>query len=236
MKLSFLTILVVIFFSGCSRNAYEEEYDLEVDGSGEIRIIGLQELVFALHALGPPNESLPTVMDVVRRRFDSPELRVLEVGQSTQGGRTFLHLRARFNDLNRLADHPVFRPRRFRLDDSREHLALTADIPRGLGPRTDRGALPKEGWIVFRVRFPSHIQDHNSSSGVERGNTITWKESVVEFDQEGLIHIEARFARRTVFEQTLFLLVTAIALVLLLVAGAIFVIYRMGRRQLASDT
>jgi hypothetical protein len=235
MKLSLLTLLAVGILNSCSRHAYEEEYDLEVDGSGEIRISGLQELVFALHELGTPNDSRPISVDLVRRRFDSPELRVIEISQSNHEGRSFLHLRARFDDLNQLSGHQVLNRRHFRLDESREHLTLTADIPRGLGPRNDRNTLPKEGSIVFRAHFPSPVQSHNSPTGVERGNVITWKESLVEFDRGGNLHLEAHFARRTVFEQTLILLGASVALVILLIAGSVFVIYRKGRRQLVSD-
>jgi hypothetical protein len=204
---------------------------LEVDGSGEIRIQGLQELVFALHGLDPPADSQPTPIDLIRRRFDSPELRFLEVGQSIHEGRPFVQLRAGFDNLNLLSDHRVLRRRKFRLDSSQEHLTFAADIPRGLGRQTDRSTLPMEGSILFRARFPSPVQSHNSPSGVERGNIITWKQSLMEFDRGGDLHLQVRFSRRTVFEQTLLLLGTSVALVILLIAGSVVVIYRVGRRQ-----
>jgi hypothetical protein len=95
--------------------------------------------------------------------------------------------------------------------------------------------LPEEATLAVRFHLPSRVHFHNSPSGIERGNILTWERSVPEHFGGSAVPIEARFGTRSVLAATARILLLAAGLVVGCVATALYLIVRKGRRQLAAD-
>lgn len=228
MRSLILTILLLGALSGCTPYEYEEDLDLEVDGSGEIRVSGTEELFRLLYGI---DEDLD--ISAVTDRFESPELEVVSIERSHRRGHGYLHVRARFEDVRRLSDQAIFSGRRYRLESGDRYLDLTVDIRHV--QKQDTPERLREGSFRFRVHFPSPVRHHNSDTGIERGNIITWEQSLSDHLAGEPLHIEARFERRTVLRVTLTLLAVALSVVVFVISASIFILVRIGRRQMASE-
>jgi hypothetical protein len=222
-------ILFLAVLTGCTRYEYQEDLYLEVDGSGEIRVSCSKDIFTLLYGT---DEQLDDAG--LADFWESPELQVVSVSRSRRQGRDFLFIRSRFEDVNRLSDRTIFQGRRYQLEAGEESLTLTVNIQGGR-ERNDKKRFPN-GRFRFRIHFPSPVRNHNSETGVERGNIITWEQPVVDHLEGEPFHIEARFDRRTVFSVTLTLLAIALGVVVLTVSASLYIVVRIGRRQLAAQT
>ena len=231
-----LTLLVpwALALPACTSYEYEEEVFLEVDGSGRLRVSGSSEILQALNGLNGLNRTDGGSMSSMTSRFEGPGFELDSVRESEREGRKFVHVQGRFADWNELCAHPAFADRECRLDvtdDDELELYLTlprpeGDIPEGVSP---------DAPLALRFHFPSTVHYHNSRSDIERGNIIGWERTASEhFDAPELV-VEARFERRSVLATTVVTLGTAIAVILFLVALALLLMVRKGRRQLALE-
>jgi hypothetical protein len=236
MKSLLSVLFAAIAATGCTRYdyEYEEEFYLNIDGSGEIRISGSQELMAVLYEV---SESSPPerVADDLRRLFDGPDLQVSSVSHARFGGRLFFHIRARFEDLEQLSRHAAFSGRRFWLGPEEEHLRFEADIPGRYGP-SDKEELYRDGVMAFQFHFPSRVRRHNSEMEVKRGNIIRWEQEVADYFDGRPLHLEVAFDRRTVLATTFAILILAAGLVAVVITSALIVLVVIGRRELALQT
>ncbi len=181
MKSLLSVLFAVIAATGCTRYhyEYEEEFHLNIDGSGQLRISGSQELLAALYEV---SESSPpeVVSDDLRSLFDGPDLEVSSVSHASFGGRPFFHIRARFEDLKQLSRHSAFSGRRFWLGPEDEHMRFEADIPGRYGS-SEKEPIHRDGVMAFLVHLPSPVRSHNSELEVKRGNIIGWEYEVADF-------------------------------------------------------
>jgi hypothetical protein len=223
--------LLGLLLSACVRYEYEEEVFLEVDGSGEIRINGSRELFAALRGVGGSPDPHFVTAETLRRFYQSPDLEVLSIKSSRREGRTYLHLRARFEDLRRLAKHPAFAGRRFVLEDEDDELRLEAEIHGGERLPGVRG-LSRQGQVGFRFHFPSPVRFHNAPDGIRRGNILAWEQTVAEHLQGNPIQLEAHFDQTSVLAASLFLFGSAALLALTVISLGLYLTTRHGRREL----
>jgi hypothetical protein len=233
MKSLLSVLFAVIAATGCTRYhyEYEEEFHLNIDGSGQLRISGSQELLAALYEV---SESSPpeVVVDDLRSLFDGPDLEVSSVSHASFGGRSFFHIRARFEDLKQLSRHSAFSGRRFWLGPEDEHMRFEADIPGRYGS-SEKEPIHRDGVMVFLVHLPSPVRSHNSELEVKRGNIIGWEHEVADFFEGRPLQLEVVFDRRTVLATTFTILILAAGFVAVVVTGALIVLVRIGRRELA---
>jgi hypothetical protein len=229
MRSPTFTLLVLAILTGCTQYEYQEDLYLEVDGSGEIWLSGSKDLIGLLYGIDGNADDT-----VLKELFESPSLQVVSVKRSQRRGRSFFNIRARFEDLTLLSDHPAFPGRRYRLGRGDRFVELAADIPgtrlMEAPPRIDGGPMR------FRIHFPSPVHHHNSDTGVERGNIITWEQPIAKHLEGEPLHMVARFDRRTVLAATLMILAVAIGLAVLIIVISLYVLVRIGRRELAAES
>jgi hypothetical protein len=82
-----------------------------------------------------------------------------------------------------------------------------------------------------RFHLPSRVHEHrNASDGVERGNIVTWQQDVARgLDGEALL-VGALMDSRSILGSTVALFAAAIALALALLAFALWLAVRRGRK------
>lgn len=230
MKVALFLLLMCGVLVGCPQYEYVEDIFLHVDGSGEMRITGSQKVFTALFGLGPS-----ATEDELEELFDSDELEVVSTDTMTARGCTFFRVRARFEDLTRLAQHRAFQGRAYSLERARDVLYLEARIG-GTSVAGRGNDQCGNGRVAFRIHFPSPVRSHNSPTGVERGNRIRWEQAVSERLDGQLLVVQAHFERRTVFGTTWRLLAVSLGIVAVVVGGSLYILVRIGRRELAEET
>ena len=222
-----LVLGLLVTLSACTAYEYEEEFFLEVDGSGRFRVSGSSEAIGAVLPLTRVS------VETVRDHFDEPQVELDSVRETEHDGRSFIHVQARFSDWNRLCAHPAFSERHCRLVTGPDVLEIESTIPEPLAS----GRVPTDpnAPIVFRFHFPSTVAFHNSPNEIERGNSVRWQRSIGEhFAREPLV-IQARFEKRSLLETSAVILIAAVSLVAIAISGAIVLIVRKGKQQLESD-
>lgn len=228
-----LLVLLIWLAAGCVRYEYEEEFFLEIDGSGQIYLNGSRELFASLRGVGGSPDPHFVTAEALRRFYESPDLEVVSVKSSRREGKQYFHLRARFQDLSRLSQLPAFAGHRFLLEREEDQLSFTAEILGGERVAGVRG-LSREGLVGFRFHFPSPVRFHNSPGGVRRGNIVAWEQPLGEHLRGTPLALEARFDQRTVLAATLLLFGSAVLLVLIGIGLGLYFVVRLGRRELAA--
>ena len=227
MRVVFLCACVFVL-AACESYEYEEEVFLETDGSGNIRISGTHELLGVMHDVEAPG------VNSMRARFEGPALRIDSVRETSRNGRRYIHVQGRFEDFNALCRDPAFRARDcgLRREDARE-LSLFLSVA-AITPERANHVEPGDD-LAFRFHFPSSVRFHNSRHDIERGNIIRWQRTAEELFGGEALRIEARFERRSVLATTVFVLGTALGIVVLTASVALYWMTRKGRRQLADE-
>jgi hypothetical protein len=220
-------LLALLLASACTTYEYEEEFFLELSGAGRIRVSGSKGILYALHGIDDPT------LDSLRAHFAGAGLEPVSALETTRDGRSFLHLELRFPSFPELCRSAPFRERRCELSVSTEEQRLLLDSPPVAGAPGDD--VDQAGVLALRFHLPSTVRYHNSPTGVERGNILSWERGVGEYFEGAPFAIEARYGLRSILAATVRIVLTAAALVTVLIGVAIGWMVRKGRRQLESD-
>lgn len=224
---SSVLLFVLCASSACTTYEYEEEVFLEPSGAGQIRVSGSKAILAALHHIDQ------ATLESVRAHFASNAVEVISVRETRRGERSFLHVQMSFADWTRLCQSPPFRERHCRLEMKDDENVLELESPRPTSPLPE-GVDPTE-MLAVRFHLPSDVRFHNSPSGVERGNILSWARPLGEYFESEPFSVEARFGRRSILAATVRIVLLAIALVASLIVGGVYWMVRKGRRQLEAD-
>jgi hypothetical protein len=222
-----LPLLALLFATSCTTYEYEEEVFLDISGSGRIRISGSKGILSSLHGIEDPT------VDSLRAHFAGPGLEPVSTLQTWREGRAFLHLELRFESFPELCRSASFRERRCELSVSDEEQRLLLESPRPA--RAPGGDVDRAGELALRFHLPSSVRYHNSPTGVERGNILSWEREVGEYFEGEPFPTEVRYGLRSILAATVRIVLAAAALVAAFIALAIAWMVRKGRRQLESD-
>jgi hypothetical protein len=145
-------------------------------------------------------------------------------------GRPYLSVAAEFADVDRLAGTPAFPDLRLSLRREGDRLRLEGAWRRP-EPLPAVGGGARGGRLAVRFHLPSRVHEHrNASDGVERGNIVTWQQDVARgLDGEALL-VGALMDSRSILGSTVALFAAAIALALALLAFALWLAVRRGRK------
>ncbi|HEX9203509.1 MAG TPA: hypothetical protein VF964_06065 [Vicinamibacteria bacterium] len=228
-------LLLALGLSGCLKYEYEHEFWLRVDGSGAVNVTGRPALWTAFKGLGNPRDPESTATrEAARALFERSGLQVKRVTVTRREGRPYLFVSAEFEDVNRLNGTPAFPDLRIGLRQERDRLVLEGTWAR---PRDapDVGARDRDGLMAVRFHLPSKVFGHkNAADGVERGNILGWRQEVAQgLDGRGL-DFGAEMDERSILLSTVVLFASAIAIAVLLLAGALWAVMRRGRRELTA--
>jgi hypothetical protein len=156
---------------------------------------------------------------------------VRRVTLTRREGRPYLFVSADFRDVNALGGTPAFPDLRLRLaaDGERLRLSGTWSPPPGAA---DPGAAHREGLMAVRFHLPSKVYEHhNAAEGVERGNIVGWRQEVAQAAGGGALELGAVIDRRSILFSTVSLFAASVLGGLGLLAIALYLAFRRGRRS-----
>jgi hypothetical protein len=228
--------LLVLALAGCRaliprQYEYEEELYLALDGTATMYVNGSVPALVALRGLDlDPGARVDR--ERVRRLYESPVTHVTRVSTSRRAGRRFVHLRVAVTDVRRLSEVAPFAWSAYRLERTPEEYVYTQAV--GAPAGKDVGDV---GWngsevVAFRMHLPSRIRYHDApSKQVERGNILTWEQTLADRLAGRPLHIEARLDTQSILYRTLWLFGLMIVLVLSLFAALLWWILRRAREH-----
>jgi hypothetical protein len=225
-----LALLLAATLRGCVAYEYEHEFWIRVDGSGSVNVTGRPELWVAMKGLrGAETADDGAARQAVRALFESSGLRVRRVTLTHRRGRPYLFVAADFEDVNRLGGTPAFPDLKLavRPMDDALHLDGTWSRPPGLrDPPLDA----RDGLMAVRFHLPSKVYSHrNAFAGVERGNIVSWRQTVAEGVGRRPLEVGAVMDRRSILLSTVTLFGAAILAALALLGTALWWVIRRGR-------
>ena len=228
-------LLLALGLSGCLKYEYEHEFWLRVDGSGAVNVTGRPALWTAFKGLGNPRDPETTATrEAARALFERSGLQVKRVTVTRREGRPYLFVSAEFEDVNRLSGTPAFPDLRIGLRREQDRLIVEGAWAR---PKDapDVGAPDRDGLMAVRFHLPSKVFGHkNAADGVERGNILGWRQEVAQgLDGRGL-DFGAEMDERSILLSTVVLFASAIAIAVLLLAGALWAVMRRVRKELTA--
>jgi hypothetical protein len=218
---------------------YEEDVTLSVDGSAVVVINSSIAALVALHGVNLPVDNRTRIeRDRVRTAFQSAVAQVTRVSRTwRRRGRRFIQVRLEVPDIRRLSRARPFAASEYVLtvDDTR----ITYKQRLGGGKRS---AIPEANWngselVAFKLHLPSRIFYHNvrdletnQTGEVERGNILRWEQRLSDRLAGAPLLMEVRMDRESILFRTLWLFAGAFAAAMAVLATAIFMVVRRGRR------
>jgi hypothetical protein len=214
-----LLLAVVTISPGCIAYEYDHELWLRADGSGSVTVTGRPELWRAFKGYD--------TADAARAAFGASGLRVRRATVVERDGRSYLSVTADFDDVNRLSGSQAFPDLTLSLRHEGHRLRLA-------GAWSSRHGLQiadREGLLAVRLHLPSRVYEHrNAVRGVERGNILSWEQSVGAAQGGGTLDVGAVMDERSLLLIAIRLFAGAILSAALLLTSALWWQMRQGRR------
>ncbi len=228
-------LLLVATFRGCVRYEYEHEIWVKVDGSGQVRVTGRPELWTAFKGLPLDARDPVAVRKAARELFERSGLEVQKVLLVRRRGHHYLYVAAEFKDINRISYTPAFPDLRVGLRHGAGRLELDGSWQRPLEAARG-GNDARDGLMAVRLHLPSKVYSHRrAAEGLERGNILSWRQATSDALDGGRIEFGAELDERSILFSTVMLFAGAVVLAVLLLALALWVLVRRGRRDLAQS-
>jgi hypothetical protein len=229
-------LLLATSLGACVTYEYEHEIWLRVDGSGSLRVTGRLPLWRAFKGLGRADDPDGTAArEAVRAAFEASGLHVRRVTLIHRGGRPYLFVAADFADVNRIGGTTALPDLRISLTRDGDRLVLSGGWLRPAAAA--RLPAPADGLMAVRFHLPSKIYEHrNAALGVERGNILTWRQDVAAALGGQPLDFGAVLDSRSILWSTVGLFAAAIVGALAILAAAIVLIVRKGRRTAPRGT
>ncbi len=202
----------VLLMAGCSGGVLKKQYEYEeeiypaLDGSATVYVnASLAALVALRGAEFNLDPKARFDRDRVRALFATPGVDVRTPTSSRRDGRRFVHVRIDVAHLQLLSDVRPLAWSEYGLNRQGELMRFTQDV----GPAAGR-PVGDVGWtgaelVAFRMHLPSRIEFHNSKSGVERGNIVTWEQPLAARLKGEPLALEVRMEPNSILYSTLIL-------------------------------
>jgi hypothetical protein len=214
---------------GCVAYEYEHEFWLKVDGSGSVYVTGRPELWRAFKGLQAQGEDKDALRQAARDLFERAGLRVRKVTITHRRGRPYLFLSANFDNVNTLSGTAAFPDLQIALRPQEGRLRLEGRWSRPAAPPGP--AVDGFGTMAVRFHLPSKVYGHdNAAGGVERGNIVGWRQDIAQALAGNTLAFGATIDTRSILWSTVGLFAAAIATGLGIIALALFVVVRRGRK------
>jgi len=198
---------------------YEEDVTLSLDGSATIYLNASLAALVALRGADldlRPNARFDA--ERIRAFFTSPVTRVGRVSSYRRHGRRYAYVRIDVDDIRRLSTAQPFAWATYALDSGPTEAVFRQTV--GAPANREVGNV---GWtgrelVAFRLHLPSKIRFHNApSKAVERGNILTWEQSLADRRAGVPVSIEVRMEPTSILYRTLWLFaISGLAAVLVL--------------------
>lgn len=211
---------------------YEEQLYLDLDGSASVVVNASIPALVALRGM-----KLDTGPDAridrndIRGQFASPQIRITRVSRPwRRDGRRFVQVRFDIDDVRNLGKVAPLAWSTYGYVSEGPQVVYTQKI--GAASNTPPPGVNWNGSEIvgFRLHMPSRIGYHNAPSHeVERGNILTWEQSLAERLRGAPVDIEVRMDAQSIFARTMTVFVASIAAALLLLAAAIWWVRKKGQ-------
>jgi hypothetical protein len=223
-------VLLAAGLRGCVAYEYEHEFWLKVDGSGSVYVTGRPELWRAFKGLESRGDDSDALRQAARDLFERAGLRVRKVTITHRRGRAYLFVSASFDDVNALSGTQAFPDLQIALRRQEDgHLRLQGRWSRP--PLPPAPPVDAFGPMAVRFHLPSKVYGHdNAAGGVERGNIVGWRQDVARALAGDALAFGATIDSRSILWSTVGLFAAAIVTGFGIIAVALFVFLRRGRR------
>lgn len=219
---------------------YEEQIYLNVDGSASIIVdTSIPALVALRGAKLDPSSSARIDREDVRRVFEAGGCKVMSVGQPwRREGRRFVQVRIQAEDVRTLGQCRLLGWSTYTL----EHDEVGLHYEQKIGA-ADAASPGKVNWdgselVAFKLHLPSKIVYHNvrklsdnTAGDVERGNILTWEQTLADRRAGKTIDMDVRMESESILYRTIWLFSGAFAAALLVLATIVWLTVRRGKRQ-----
>jgi hypothetical protein len=210
---------------------YEEEIYLNVDGTATVNVnASLASLVALRGAPLPVDPQARVDRARVRAFFTGPGARVTSVSLSRRNLRRFAHVSIDVDDIRRLPGLKPFEWSSYRLDRKDGVLEFRQVLRQAVNQEVGDVGWTGNEMVRFRVHVPSEIPYHNSPTGVERGNILSWDQPLVARAAGTPLEMEFQMEPRSILYSTLLLFGGTILAAGCAFAVAIWFFVKRGRR------
>ena len=211
-----LVTCVVLATAGCGGvfgppYEYQEDLHPALDGSATVYVSASVAALLALRGVDLDlDPEVPIDRDRVRALFEAPGLAVRRPRVSRRAGRRFVHVRIDTPSVSMLAAAAPLSWSSYAIARRPGLVTLTQAIGAASGK-----AVGDVGWtgdevVAFRLHAPGEIQFHNAEQGIERGNILTWEQSLVERVRGVPLELEVRMESDSILFRTLILFGSAV--------------------------
>ena len=220
---------------------YEEQIYLRVDGSATVIVNASIAALVALRGadLDPSSSSRIDRADV-RRVFEAAGCEVASVGQPwRRHGRRFVQVRMATGDVRKLAGCRMLAWSSYTLEPFDEEQLRYVQVV-GKADGSDPGSVKWTGKEIvgFKLHVPSTIEWHNvrrledgTTGEVDRGNILTWEQYLSDRRAGTPLRMEVRMSSQSILYRTLLLFGGAMLAAFSVLALAVWLTIRRGRRQ-----
>jgi hypothetical protein len=220
---------------------YEEQVYLSVDGRATVVVdTSLPALVALRGAAIDPSLNGSTDRAAIRRVFEAAGCRVDNVSRFwTRQGRRFAQIQVSADDLRQLSGCGLLAWSSYSLT-SIEGGGLRYQQTVGAAAAADPGAVNWSGneLVAFKLHLPSRIREHNvkrldgTNGTIERGNILTWAQTLADRRAGRPVVIDVKLDGTSILHTTLWLFGGAFAAAVAVLALAIWLTIRRGRKTI----
>jgi hypothetical protein len=210
---------------------YEEEIYLKVDGSATVVVNASLAALSALRGAPSFEDASGTVdRDAIRRFFGSPVTEVTRVSRPwTRHGRTFVQVRVATDDIRSLGKAMPFAWSTYAFAERGETVTFVQSLGAAVLPNAT-GPWQGNEIVAVRLHVPAKIQFHNApSKQVERGNIVSWEQSLKDRLAGKPLRVEVRMERNSILAWTLTIFGASAAAAAVLFVLVIWWVRRKGR-------
>lgn len=234
-----LTVLALLVVAACARPfgrqyEYEEEIFIDLDGSATVIVNSSLPALTALHGLDVPlDPAAPVDRDRIRALYQSPVTEVTRVSRPwRRDGRRFIQVRLEVADIKRLSEAVPFAWAHYGFTRSGENLQFVQELGSSAGKAVGEVGWDGDELVAVRLHVPSRVTFHNAPNHlIERGNILSWEQSLKARLAGEPIRIEARFGVQRILVLTVALFLAAMATAAVTVAGLIWWVVRKGHQR-----
>jgi hypothetical protein len=239
-----LVLLVAVTgVAGCQslfrQYEYEEELYVKLNGQASMIVNASIPALVALRGFKlDPSPNAAVDREQIRALYDSPVTHARIGTVWRRGGRRFVQIRIEVDDIRRLSEAGPFSWSSYTFAPQRDadgidlfHYqqtmrAATGSVPQGIN--WDGSEL-----VAVRLHLPSRIEFHNAPHGVERGNILSWEQTLHDRLQGQPLTIEVRMQAQSILYRTLTVFGLALAAALLMMAGVVLWVRKKGKAAAA---
>ncbi|MFI5177603.1 MAG: hypothetical protein ACHQO8_03520 [Vicinamibacterales bacterium] len=236
--------LVMVLTSACGnplgpQYEYEEQLYLEVNGAATAIVdTSIPALVALRGAKLDPSPNARTDQAEVRRVFEASGCRDARVGQPwRRDGRRFVQVRIETGDVRTLSQCGMlgWSTYTFERDETGVHVEQKIGAPAAGDP----GHVNWDGseLVGFKLHLPSKIVYHNvrrlkdnTVGEIERGNILTWEQTLADRRAGKTIDIDVRMEPRSILYRAIWLFGGSLAAAIVVLATIIWLVMLRGKK------